>query len=68
MPVTDDETLFSRNSHRNPEDIGSELGYLAANTNFLIVILEESTAVAHEFETGKLVLHKPRGGCVRKER
>src|SRR5882757_786654 len=66
MPVADDETLFSRNSHRNPKDIGSELGYLAADTNFLSVIPEESAAVAHEFEARKPALHQPRGSCIRK--
>src|SRR3954463_5801511 len=65
MTVTNDETLFSRNSHRNPKDIGSELGNLAANANFLIVILEESAAMTHELQIGKPVLHKLRGGCIR---
>src|ERR1700688_3231381 len=68
MPVTDDETLFSRSPHGNPKDIRGELSYLAASANFLIFISEKSASVAREFETRKPVLHKPRGGCVRKLR
>ena len=65
MPVTNDETLFSRNSHGNPKDIGSKFGYLAANADFLVVVLEEASTIAHEFEARKSVPHSPRGARIR---